>query len=123
MYDLEQQLQRKNAQLAALREIGQAINAAWELEATLDLITRRTAGVMGMDSCSIYLLDDDGESLVLKATTGLAAESVGLAPGGTIPGQGLRAARLATDADRIAVAGWPGLGSALPGMAKSSRHT
>jgi GAF domain-containing protein len=79
MCDLEQQLQRKNAQLAALREIGQAINAAWELEATLDLITRRTASVMGMDSCSIYLLDDDGESLVLEATTGLAAESVGLA--------------------------------------------
>jgi signal transduction protein with GAF and PtsI domain len=78
-YDLEQALQQKTAQLAALREIGRAINAAWELEATLDLITRRTAGVMGMDSCSIYLLDAGGESLTLKATTGLAAEAIGRA--------------------------------------------
>jgi signal transduction protein with GAF and PtsI domain len=34
---------------------------------------------MGMDSCSIYLLDPAGEHLVLKATTGLAAEAVGRA--------------------------------------------
>jgi GAF domain-containing protein/anti-sigma regulatory factor (Ser/Thr protein kinase) len=79
MQPLEHQLQQKTAQLAALREIGRAINAAWELETTLELITRRTADVMGMDSCSIYLLEADRESLVLKATTGLAAEAVGRA--------------------------------------------
>ena len=79
MPDLRHRLEQKTAQLAALREIGRAINAAWELEATLELITRRTAGVMGMDSCSIYLLDADGERLVLKATTGLAAGAVGQA--------------------------------------------
>jgi two-component system, sensor histidine kinase PdtaS len=76
---LEHEVRQKTAQLTALREMGRAINAAWELQATLELITRRTAGVMGMDSCSIYLLDGDGERLVLKATTGLAAESVGKA--------------------------------------------
>ncbi len=32
-----------------------------------------------MDSCSIYLLDDKEEYLVLKATTGLAPEAVGVA--------------------------------------------
>jgi signal transduction protein with GAF and PtsI domain/anti-sigma regulatory factor (Ser/Thr protein kinase) len=74
--DLAQQLQEKTAQLAALREIGRAINAAWALEATLELITRRTALVMGMASCSIYLLDQEGESLVLKASTGLASGAV-----------------------------------------------
>jgi GAF domain-containing protein len=74
--DLAQQLQQKTAQLAALREIGRAINAAWALEATLELITRRTAVVMGMDSCSIYLLDKEGLSLVLKASTGLASGAV-----------------------------------------------
>jgi len=79
MQDLERQLEQKTAQLAALREIGRAINAAWELQQTLGLITRRTADVMSMDSCSIYLLDADGESLVLKATTGLATEAVGQA--------------------------------------------
>jgi len=75
--DLQQQLDQKTAQLAALREIGQAINAAWDLKATLELITRKTAEVMGMDSCSIYLLDEAGEYLVLEATTGLAQEAVG----------------------------------------------
>ncbi|MBN1656941.1 MAG: GAF domain-containing protein [Anaerolineae bacterium] len=75
--DLPERLAQKTAQLAALREIGRAVNAAWALAATLDLITRRTASVMGMDSCSIYLLDDEGQRLVLEATTGLAAESVG----------------------------------------------
>lgn len=79
MQDLEHQLRQKTAQLATLREISRTLNAAWELDATLELITRRTADVMGMDSCSIYLLDTDGENLVLKATTGLAAEAVGQA--------------------------------------------
>lgn len=77
--DLKRRLEQKTAQLAALRQIGQAINAAWELRDTLELITRKTAEVMGMDSCSIYLLDPEGEHLVLEATTGLAAEAVGRA--------------------------------------------
>jgi len=77
--ELERQLQQKSAQLAALREIGQALNSAWDLAATLELITRRTADAMGMDSCSIYLLDAGGENLVLQATTGLAAAAVGQA--------------------------------------------
>lgn len=34
---------------------------------------------MGMDSCSLYLLDPQGESLILRATTGLAPEAVGRA--------------------------------------------
>ena len=41
------------------------------------VITRKTAEVMRVDSCSIYLLDTPGEHLVLKATTGLAPEAVG----------------------------------------------
>ena len=77
MQDLQHQLDQKTAQLAALREIGRAINAAWDLQATLELITRKMAEVMGMDSCSIYLLDEAGEYLVLEATTGLAPEAVG----------------------------------------------
>lgn len=77
--DSEHQLERKTAQLAALREIGRAINAAWDLQDTLGLITRKTAAVMGVESCSVYLLDEAGEYLILKATTGLAQEAVGLA--------------------------------------------
>ncbi len=79
MKDLQRQLDQKTAQLSALREIGRAVNAAWELQATLDLITCKTAEVMGMDSCSIYLLNETEEYLTLEATTGLAQESVGRA--------------------------------------------
>jgi signal transduction protein with GAF and PtsI domain len=77
--DLERQVEQKAAQLSALREIGRAINAAWQLEATLQLITRKTAEVMGMDSCSIYLLDESEDTLILEATTGLAEDSIGQA--------------------------------------------
>ncbi len=65
------------AQLAALREITRAISAAWSLDQILALITRKIARAMDVDSCSIYLLDDGDEFLVLKATTGLAAGAVG----------------------------------------------
>ncbi|MCP4536050.1 MAG: GAF domain-containing protein [Chloroflexi bacterium] len=87
MQNLKRQLEQKTIQLAVLREISQAINATWDLDTTLQLITRKTAKVMGMDSCSIYLLDELGEYLVLEATTGLAQESVGLAL--LRPGEGL----------------------------------
>lgn len=75
-HELERKLTQKRAQLVALREISRAINAAWDLNTTLDLITRTTARVMGMDSCSIYLLDDAGAQLVLAATTGLDSGAV-----------------------------------------------
>lgn len=65
------------AQIGALREITRAISAAWTLDEILDLITRITARVMDVDSCSIYLIDDGGKSLTLKATTGLAPGAVG----------------------------------------------
>ena len=77
--NLKQRLEQKTAQLGVLRKIGRALSSAWDLESTLELITRQTAQVMGMDSCSIYLLDKSGETLVLKATTGLAHEAIGQA--------------------------------------------
>lgn len=70
-------VKKLQAQLSALREITRAISTAWSLDRILALITRKTAHVMHVDSCSIYLLDDHGEYLVLKATTGLAPEAVG----------------------------------------------
>lgn len=77
--DLAELLARKSAEISALREISRAISAALDLDTTLTLITRKTAEVMRVDSCSIYLLDPPGEYLVLKATTGLAPEAVGRA--------------------------------------------
>src|SRR5216117_168137 len=80
MADVTQEfLKRKTAELSALRAISRAIGSALDLDTTLHLITKTTAEVMGMDSCSIYLLDPSGEFLVLKATTGLAPDAVGRA--------------------------------------------
>lgn len=71
--------ERRTAEITALRAISRALGQALDLDTTLHLITRTTAEVMGMDSCSIYLLDPPAEHLVLKATTGLAVEAVGRA--------------------------------------------
>ncbi len=76
---LVERLGRKEAELSALREISRAIGAALDLDATLSLITRKAAEVMGMDSCSIYLADPPKEFLILRASTGLASEAVGRA--------------------------------------------
>ncbi|MFN8499706.1 MAG: GAF domain-containing protein [Anaerolineae bacterium] len=74
---LEREIERKRVQLDALREIGKAINSAWGLESSLELITRRTAQVMSMDSCSIYLLSENPKGLVLKSSTGLNRAAIG----------------------------------------------
>lgn len=63
--------------LSPLREIARAISAASDLDTTLDLIAHKTTEVMGVDSCTIYLLDPDHETLRLRASTGLARRAVG----------------------------------------------
>jgi len=65
--------------LAPLREIARAIAAARDLDSTLDLVAHKTTEVMGVDSCTIYLLDPDHKTLRLRASTGLARRAVGRA--------------------------------------------
>ena len=65
--------------VTALREIARALSAAWDLDTALDLIARKTTEVMLVDSCTIYLLDPDGRSLRLRASTGLAQRALGRA--------------------------------------------
>jgi two-component system, sensor histidine kinase PdtaS len=64
------------AELAALRDIGRALSSAWDLSTTLQAISATTTKVMRVDCCSIYLLDEARQSLVLKASTGLSATAV-----------------------------------------------
>jgi two-component sensor histidine kinase len=75
--ELLEALHQKTAQLAAVREISRAIAEAEDLDTTLDLITRRTTEVMGVQSCSIYLYNKEGDQLVLAATTGLNPRGIG----------------------------------------------
>ena len=65
--------------LSALREIARALSTAWNLDTTLDLIVRKTTEVMHVDSCTIYLVDADGSTLRLRASTGLANRALGRA--------------------------------------------
>lgn len=62
---------------AALREIVRSLSSAWDLDTALDLIARKTTEVMQVDSCTIYLLDPDGHSLRLQASTGLSRRALG----------------------------------------------
>ena len=63
--------------VASLREIARALSAAWDVDTTLDLIARKTAQVMHVDSCSIYLLAAEDDTLWLRASTGLSQQALG----------------------------------------------
>jgi two-component system, sensor histidine kinase PdtaS len=76
---LRHRLGQKARQLQAIGQISAALASAWELEATLEVITRITSEVMGVASCSIYLREEGDDRLVLKATTGLARAAIGVA--------------------------------------------
>jgi signal transduction protein with GAF and PtsI domain len=73
--------------IASLREIARALSAAWDLDHTLELISRKTTQVMQVDSCSIYLLEPETAMLWLRASTGLSWKAVGR--GGLKMGEGL----------------------------------
>lgn len=63
--------------LRTLEDISSIILHSHDLHETLDNIVTIVAKRMNSDVCSIYLLEDDGETLVLKATKGLAKGAVG----------------------------------------------
>lgn len=63
--------------LRTLEDISGLILHSHDLQETLDNIVTLVARRMGSDVCSIYLLEDDGETLRLAATKGLSRSSVG----------------------------------------------
>jgi len=60
-----------------LRDLGRLLTRSHDLEETLENVVRLVARWMRASACSIYLLEDDGERLVLRATRGLNPQSVG----------------------------------------------
>ncbi len=74
-------MQREQSQhflgLRTLEDISSIILHSHDLQETLDNIVTIVAKRMGSEVCSIYLLEDDGETLVLKATKGLSKNAVG----------------------------------------------
>ena len=63
--------------LRTLEDINTIILQSRDLLDTLDHIVTLVAKRMGSDVCSIYLLEDDGETLTLRATRGLSRSAVG----------------------------------------------
>lgn len=63
--------------LRTLEDISTLILHSHDLQETLDNIVNVVSIRMASDVCSIYLLDDDGETLRLHATKGLSRSSVG----------------------------------------------
>lgn len=63
--------------LRTLEDISALILHSHDLQETLNNIVTLIARRMHSDVCSIYLLEDDGETLVLKATKGLSRSAVG----------------------------------------------
>ncbi|MEE2704054.1 MAG: hypothetical protein VX614_08550, partial [Myxococcota bacterium] len=54
-----------------LRDVGRLLVRSHELQETLENLVRLVARWMHVGCCSIYLLEDDGSELVLRATRGL----------------------------------------------------
>uniref|UniRef100_C6E6B6 phosphoenolpyruvate--protein phosphotransferase n=1 Tax=Geobacter sp. (strain M21) TaxID=443144 RepID=C6E6B6_GEOSM len=64
--------------LRTLEDISMLILHSHDLQETLDNIVNLVAKRMSSDVCSIYLLEEDGETLRLHATRGLSRLSVGI---------------------------------------------
>src|SRR5512147_449510 len=63
--------------LRTLEDISALILHSHDLQETLDNIVNLVAKRMQSDVCSIYLLEEDGETLRLQASRGLSKSSVG----------------------------------------------
>ncbi|MGQ9542215.1 MAG: GAF domain-containing protein [Armatimonadota bacterium] len=61
---------RRLREVTALYEIGQAMESG-NLQALLDMITRKAAEVMEAQACSLMLLDEDGQTLAIRSSYGL----------------------------------------------------
>jgi two-component sensor histidine kinase len=67
--DLQRELSRKNAELEALRRIGEATGSAFGSREMLQAMAEVGRRVTGTDLCEIYLATHDGKELVLRAST------------------------------------------------------
>jgi signal transduction histidine kinase len=64
-------------QLAFLHEFAQLATQARDWDELMRTLVDRTTAALGVEVCSFYLLDRDGEHLTLAATNGLDEEQVG----------------------------------------------
>ena len=68
---------KKIDQLSVLHELAQLATSARDWDELMRTLVNRTTVAMGVEVCSFYLLDRDGERLTLAATNGLDVTQVG----------------------------------------------
>lgn len=71
-----QHLKDKTARLAALLEVGRALNSTLDLDALLDRIVEKALEITRANTGAILLLDDSKESLSIRAARGIPGEVV-----------------------------------------------
>ena len=70
IHQLDEALAEKDIEVEALRKLGQAIGSSFDVQHMLDVVAEIAIQVTGTDTCYIYLLDDNGEELVLRSVKG-----------------------------------------------------
>jgi len=70
-------LSAKLLESETLMEVSRVANSTLEIQSILQMITEIVAEQLDRDVCSIYLISDDGKSVVLRATKGLKTTSIG----------------------------------------------
>src|SRR3954469_23805706 len=74
--------------LRLLTETIAAVNSTLDLEEVLGLVAQKVADALAADACFVYLYDDRGNELVLRATHGTAVEEMTRRPK-MRPGEGI----------------------------------
>ena len=65
------------AKLSSLSEIGKLAASELDWREMLKTITGKTKALLGVNACSVYILDQQHQELILSATDGLPAAAVG----------------------------------------------
>ncbi|MBU3911381.1 MAG: GAF domain-containing protein [Candidatus Omnitrophica bacterium] len=72
---LEEKLKKKIKELSTLYDIGKSVTSTLHLDEVLKLITRKAVKIMNASSCSIRLLDETGQQLILRCSCGMNNKS------------------------------------------------
>src|SRR6187455_376315 len=74
--------------LRLLTETSAAVNSTLDLEEVLALVARKVADALEADACFVYLYDEQGDELILRATHGTRVEEMTRTPR-MRPGEGI----------------------------------
>ena len=64
------QVNESERHLRLLTETAEAVNSSLDLQEVLTLIARKVAEALETDACFVYLYDERGDELILRATFG-----------------------------------------------------